>query len=115
MVDEGKMAFRPAVEISYLTEEEQHNLSDAMGREQATPSLAQAIKLKELSRDGKLSSTAIRSILKEPKPNQIEMIGIPRDHISCFFKKSDTPDAITETILKALDLYRKRERSRDAR
>jgi ParB family chromosome partitioning protein len=115
MVDEGKMAFRPAVEISYLSEEEQHNLLDAIEREQATPSLAQAIKLKELSQSDGLSNDAILSIMKERKPNQAEKISIPREDVARFFRRDATPATINQTIIKALEQYRKREKSRDAR
>lgn len=78
MVDDGRIAFRPAVELSYLTEQEQSALYDTMGREDCTPSLAQAIKMKAFSRDGKLTDAVIRSIMAEEKPNQKEQFRIPK-------------------------------------
>lgn len=112
MVDEGKMAFRPAVEISYLTEEEQRDLLDTMEQEQGTPSLAQAIKLKQFSQDGRLNGDVALSIMRETKPNQVDKIKIPRDKLSKYFDKNTSPAKIEETIIKALELlYRKRERS----
>jgi ParB family chromosome partitioning protein len=112
MVDEGRMAFRPAVELSYLAKEEQRDLLDKMELELATPSLAQAIKLKQFSQEGRLNGDVALSIMREQKPNQVEKIKIPRDRLSRYFD-SGTPQAlIEETIIKALELYRKRERSR---
>ena len=77
MVDDGRIAFRPAVELSYLAEQEQCALYDTMGREDCTPSLAQAIKMKAFSRDGKLTDAVILSIMEEEKPNQKEQFRIP--------------------------------------
>ena len=90
MVDDGRIAFRPAVELSYLTEQEQSALYDTMGREDCTPSLAQAIKMKAFSRDGKLTDAVILSIMEEEKPNQKEQFRIPKERISKYFK-SGTP------------------------
>jgi ParB family chromosome partitioning protein len=116
MVDEGKVALRPAVEVSYLTEKEQHDLFDTMELELATPSHAQALKLKEFSKAGRLNDGVTLSILREQKPNQVDKIKIPRDKISRYFEKGTPVAKIEETIIKALELYRKRERSRnDAR
>ena len=113
MVDEGKVAFRPAVEISYLPEKEQRDLLDTMDWEQATPSLAQAIKLKQLSQEGNLNGKAMLSILKQQKPNQVEKIKIPRERLAQYFPASTTPAKIEETILEALELLRrKREHSK---
>jgi len=112
MVDEGKIAFRPAVEVSYLAENEQRELLDTMELELATPSLAQAIKLKQFSQEGRLSSDVTLSIMQEQKPNQVEKIKIPRDKISRYFDEGTPVAKIEETIIKALELYRKRERSR---
>lgn len=86
MVDDGRIAFRPAVELSYLTEQEQSALYDTMGREDCTPSLAQAIKMKAFSRDGKLTDAVILSIMAEEKPNQKEQFRIPKERISKYFK-----------------------------
>lgn len=113
LVDEGKIAFRPAVELSYLTEEEQRDLLETMEQELATPSLAQAIKMKQFSQEGRLDSNVMLSILQEQKPNQVEQIKIPKDRISKFFDEGTPVAKIEETILKALEMYRKRERSQD--
>ena len=110
MVDDGRIAFRPAVELSYLTEQEQSALYDTMGREDCTPSLAQAIKMKAFSRDGKLSEAVIRSIMAEEKPNQKEQFRIPKERISKYFKPGTPARTMEDTIIKALDYYRKRQR-----
>ena len=110
MVDDGRIAFRPAVELSYLTEQEQSVLYDTMGREDCTPSLAQAIKMKAFSRDGKLTDAVILSIMEEEKPNQREQFRLPRDRINRFFKPGTPVQTIEDTIIRALELYRKRQR-----
>lgn len=110
MVDDGRIAFRPAVELSYLTEQEQSALYDTMGREDCTPSLAQAIKMKAFSRDGKLTDAVILSIMEEEKPNQKEQFRIPKERISKYFKPGTPARAMEDTIIKALDYYRKRQR-----
>lgn len=110
MVDDGRIAFRPAVELSYLTEQEQSALYDTMGREDCTPSLAQAIKMKAFSRGGKLTDAVIRSIMEEEKPNQKEQFRIPKERISKYFKPGTPARTMEDTIIKALDYYRKRQR-----
>ncbi len=110
MVDDGRIAFRPAVELSYLTEQEQSALYDTMGREDCTPSLAQAIKMKAFSRDGKLTDAVILSIMEEEKPNQKEQFRIPKERISKYFKPGTPVRTMEDTIIKALDYYRKRQR-----
>lgn len=110
MVDDGRIAFRPAVELSYLTEQEQSALYDTMGREDCTPSLEQAIKMKAFSRDGKLTDAVIRSIMAEEKPNQKEQFRIPKERISKYFKPGTPARTMEDTIIKALDYYRKRQR-----
>lgn len=110
MVDDGRIAFRPAVELSYLTEQEQGTLYDTMGREDCTPSLAQAIKMKAFSRDGKLTDAVILSIMEEEKPNQKEQFRIPKERISKYFKPGTPARTMEDTIIKALDYYRKRQR-----
>ena len=110
MVDEGRIAFRPAVELSYLAEQEQRTLYDTMGCEDCTPSLAQAIKMKAFSRDGKLTDAVILSIMEEEKPNQREQFRLPRDRINRFFKPGTPAQTIEDTIIRALELYRKRQR-----
>ena len=110
MVDDSKIAFRPAVELSYLAEKEQRILYDAMGHADCTPSLAQAIKMKSFSRDGKLTDAVIRSIMEEEKPNQKDQFRIPKERISKYFKPGTPARTMEDTIIKALDYYRKRQR-----
>ena len=110
MVDEGKIAFRPAVEISYLPKEQQKALFDTMEGEDCTPSLAQAIKMKQFSQEGRLGEDVILSILSEEKPNQKEQFKMPRERISKFFPPGTPAQKIEDTIIKALELYRKRQR-----
>ena len=114
MVDSGKIAFRPAVELSYLSKEQQQSLYDTMECEDCTPSLAQAIKLKEFSRDGKLSTEVILSIMQEEKPNQREQFKMSKERISKYFAPGTPAQKIEDTIIKALELYRKRQRDREA-
>lgn len=113
MVDSGKIAFRPAVELSYLSKEQQQSLYDTMECEDCTPSLAQAIKMKAFSRDGKLTEEVILSIMKEEKPNQREQFKMPKERISKYFAPGTPAQKIEDTIIKALELYRKRERQRE--
>lgn len=110
MVDDGRIAFRPAVELSYLAEKEQRILYDAMGHADCTPSLAQAIKMKSFSREDKLSEAVIRSIMAEEKSNQKEQFRIPKERISKYFKPGTPARTMEDTIIKALDYYRKRQR-----
>ena len=113
IVDDGKIAFRPAVELSYLTKEEQASLHEAMESEDCTPSLAQAIKIKKFSQEGRLNDDVILSILSEEKPNQREVYRLPKDRIDKYFPKGTPSEKIEEIICKALELYRRRERSRE--
>lgn len=113
MVDSGKIAFRPAVELSYLSKEQQQSLYDTMECEDCTPSLAQAIKMKEFSRDGKLTEEVILSIMQEEKPNQREQFKMPKERISKYFAPGTPAQKIEDTIIKALELYRRRERQWD--
>lgn len=113
MVDEGKIAFRPAVELSYLPKDEQESLLMTMESEVCTPSLAQAIKIKKFSQEGRLNDDVMLSILSEEKPNQKEVYKLPKERLEKYFPKGTTPEKIEETIFKALELYRKRERSRE--
>ena len=107
MVDEGKIAFRPAVELSYLTRDEQGDLLETIESEDCTPSLAQAIRMKNLSKDGKLDMDTIFSIMTEEKPNQKEKIKIPMERLERFFPRGMPPNQIEDTIVKALTLYQK--------
>ena len=113
MVDSSKIAFRPAVELSYLSKEQQQSLYDTMECEDCTPSLAQAIKMKEFSRDGKPTEEVILSIMQEEKPNQREQFKMPKERISKYFAPGTPAQKIEDTIVKALELYRRRERQRD--
>lgn len=112
MVDDGKIAFRPAVEISYLSKEQQESLYSTMECEDCTPSLAQTIKMKEFSKDGKLTDEVILSIMQEEKPNQKEQFKMPKERISKYFAPGTPAQKIEDTIIKALELYRKRERQK---
>lgn len=107
MVDEGKIAFRPAVELSYLTRDEQGDLFETIESEDCTPSLAQAIRMKNLSKDGKLDMDTIFAIMTEEKPNQKEKIKIPMERLERFFPRGMPPKQIEDTIVKALTLYQK--------
>ena len=113
MVDDGKIAFRPAVELSYLSKEQQEALYSTMECEDCTPSLAQAIKMKGFSKDGKLTDEVILSIMQEEKPNQKEQFKMPKERISKYFAPGTPAQKIEDTIIKALELYLKRERQRD--
>ena len=112
MVDEGKIALTPAVELSYLTEQEQRNLLETMESEDCTPSLSQAIRLKKLSQNGTLNPQIILEILQESKANQQEKISFRVEEIRKFFPKSYSAAKIQETILKLLVDFQKK-RSRD--
>ena len=111
MVDDNKIALRPAVELSYLAEKEQRFLHDAMFSEDCTPSHAQAIKMRRFSEEGKLSADVILSIMQEEKPNQVEQFKMPRSRIAKFFPAGTPAQKIEDTIVKALEMYRKRERA----
>ena len=113
MVDSSKIAFRPAVELSYLSKEQQQSLYDTMECEDCTPSLAQAIKMKEFSRDGKLTEEVILSIMQEEKPNQREQFKMSKERISKYFAPGTPAQKIEDIIIKALELYRRRERQWD--
>ena len=114
MVDEGRIAFRPAVELSYLTEQEQADLIETIGSEDATPSLVQAIKMKEFSREGRLNADVILSIMCEQKPNQKEKITFHAEKLKPYLPKNINPKQTEEYILKALEYYQRyRERMKD--
>ena len=113
MVDEKKIGMRPAVEISYLSEKEQEMLYDAMESEACTPSHDQTIKMRNLSKEGKLNEDIIMVIMSQEKPNQVEQWKIPKNRLKKYFPPGTTQEKIEETIIKALELYRKREKSRE--
>ena len=113
MVDEGKIAMRPAVELSYLSKEQQEQLFDTMKMEDCTPSHAQAIKMRQFSEKGSLNSDVILSIMTEEKPNQAEQFKMPKKRIEQYFPKGTPSKKMEETIIRALELLRKREREKD--
>ncbi len=113
LVDEGRIAMRPAVELSYLSEQEQEDLLENISYQDATPSLAQAIKLRQFSKDGKLTEEVIESIMCEEKPNQREKISFRADRLRQFIPASVTPKQTEEYVLKALEYYQRyRERQK---
>lgn len=105
MVDERQIAFRPAVEISYLTDEQQYTLLEAMEYNDATPSLAQAIKMKKYNQDGKLTSEVIQSIMEEEKPNQKEKPAFRDERITKLIPKTVPRGQETDFVVKALEFY----------
>ena len=105
MVDERQIAFRPAVEISYLSEEQQYTLLEAMGYNDATPSLAQAIKMKKFMQEGKLTDGVIQSIMQEEKPNQKEKPAFKDERITKLIPKSIPRGQETDFVVKALEFY----------
>ena len=116
MVDENKIAFNPAVELSYLSHSEQFILLDAIKQNDCTPSHAQSIRLKKLSQEGTLDRDAIFEILAEQKPNQQEQYKFKREDIRKYFPKSYTDKQVYDTVIKLLEQWqRKRERDREAR
>ena len=116
MVDEQRIAFSVGVELSYLTENEQQDLFEAIELEDKTPSLSQAIQMKKLSQSGKLDSETISKIISEEKPNQREKISFQLDELSKYFPKKYTPQDIYKRLLKlAQDDYRRRQRNREER
>ena len=112
MVDDGRIAFRPAVEISYLKNEEQRDLLNAIGFSEATPSLAQAIELKKRSKTGKLNTDVIFSIMAQQKPNQVEKIKIPTSKFEKYFSRNTTQAQIEKIIFIALDEYYERRKKK---
>lgn len=116
MVDDNKIAFNPAVEISYLDKSEQRVLLDAMELNDCTSSHAQSIGLKKMLQDGLLTADAVYAVLSEEKPNQKEQIKLPRDELRKYFPQNYSDEQIKRDILKGLELLkRQRERNRDAR
>lgn len=116
MVDEGRIAFRPAVELSYLTKNEQSALLETITYEDATPSLAQAVKMKSFSQAGKLSSDVILSIMCEQKPNQREKISFQSDRLKPYLPKNYTAKQTEDYVIKALEYYHRyqqRQKERD--
>lgn len=116
LVDSGKIAFQPAVELSYLTEGEQNSLLDSINSEQSTPSLAQALKMKEFSQNGRLNADVILSIMCEQKPNQKEKISFQSERLKPFIPKNFTAKQAEDYVIKALEYYHRyqlRQKERD--
>ena len=111
--DKLQIALRPAVELSYLTEQKQHDLYETMTTEDCTPSHVQAMKMRKFSEEGRLNMDVIFSIMQEEKPNQKEQFKIPRERISKFFAPGTPAQKIEDTIIKALEFYRKRQREQE--
>ena len=115
MVDEGKIALTPAVELSFLKKDEQENLFATMESEEATPSLSQAQRMKSLSQSGQLDMDMIFSIMTEEKGNQKETLKINTSKLKKYFPKNTTPKQMEETIIKLLERELQRKRGRDSR
>lgn len=113
LVDAGRMKMQPAIAISYLKEEEQQWLLEAIGSQACTPSHAQAVKMRRYSEEGSLTAALVGSIMEEEKPNQIERISIPKKSISRFFRKGASNDEVESRIIKALELLEQVEKKRD--
>ncbi len=105
-----QIALRPAVELSYLTEKEQQDLFEIMESEDCTPSHAQAIKMRQFSQEGRLDANVLLSIMQEEKPNQVEQFKMPKERISKFYSPGTPAKKMEDPIVKALELYRKRQR-----
>ena len=105
-----QISLRPAVELSYLTEREQQDLLEIMESEDCTPSHAQTIRMRKYSQEGKLDANMMLSIMQEKKPNQVEQFKMPKERISKFFSPGTSEKKMEDTIVKALELYRKRQR-----
>ncbi len=110
-----QIAMRPAVELSYLSPEHQQALLEEMVSEDCTPSHVQAMKMRSFAEEGRLDENVIHSIMQEEKPNQVEQFKMPKERISKFFPAGTPAQKIEDTIVKALEMYRQRERNRDAR
>ena len=111
--DKLQIALRPAVELSYLTQQEQHDLYETMTTEDCTPSHVQAMKMRKFSEEGRLNMDVIFSIMQEEKPNQKEQFKIPKERISKYFAPGTPAQKIEDTIVKALEFYRKRQREQE--
>ena len=108
MVDDKKIAFNPAVELSYLKPEEQTNLLEAMDMEQSTPSLSQAQRLKKFSAEGKCTLEVMCAIMSEEKKGELDKVTLTSDKLRKYFPKSYTPQKMEETILKLLETWHKK-------
>lgn len=116
MVDDGKIAFNPAVELSYLDSYQQRAVLDAMELNDCTPSHAQSIRLKKLAQEGLLDDQIVYAVLAEAKPNQQEQLKFKREELRKYFPSGYTEEQMRRDIIKGLELLkRQRERNRDAR
>ena len=113
LVDAGRTKMQPAIAISYLKEDEQRWLLEAVGSQACTPSHAQAVKMRRYSEEGSLTAALVHSIMEEEKPNQIERISIPKKSISRFFRKGASTDEVESRIVKALELLEQVEKKRN--
>lgn len=115
MVDERKLAFNPAVEVSYLKRDEQRMLLEAMDAEQTTPSLSQAQRLKKFSQDGRLTEEAMSAIMSEEKKSDMDKVTLRSDTLRRYFPKSYTPKQMEQTIIKLLDVWQKQRQKNQER
>jgi len=113
LVDGGKIAMRPAVELSYLPTEIQETLLKTIEREECTPSHVQAIKMRKFAEDGRLNEDVILSIMQEEKPNQVEHFKMPKERIDKFFAPGTPAEKIQDTIIKALEYFWQREQQKE--
>ena len=113
VMDEGKIAMGLSVELPSRQKEQQQALAGTVQLEDCTPSHAQAIKMRKFAEAGKLNEDVILSIMTEEKPNQVEQFKIPKKRIDKYFSPGTTPKQMEDTIIKALELYRRRERGRE--
>ena len=115
MVDERKLAFNPAVEVSYLKRDEQRMLLEAMDAEQTTPSLSQAQRLKKFSQEGRLTEEAMSAIMSEEKKSDMDKVTLRSDTLRKYFPKSYTPKQMEQTIIKLLDVWQKQRQKNQER
>ena len=113
MVDERKLAFNPAVEVSYLKRDEQRMLLEAMDAEQTTPSLSQAQRLKKFSQEGRLTEEAMSAIMSEEKKSEMDKVTLRSDTLYKYFPKSYTPKQMEQTIIKLLDVWKQRQKNQE--
>ena len=115
MVDERKLAFNPAVEVSYLKRDEQRMLLEAMDAEQTTPSLSQAQRIKKFSQEGRLTEEAMSAIMSEEKKSEMDKVTLRSDTMYKYFPKSYTPKQMEQTIIKLLDVWQKQRQKNQER
>ena len=113
MVDERKLAFNPAVEVSYLKRDEQRMLLEAMDAEQTTPSLSQAQRLKKFSQEGRLTEEAMSAIMSEEKKSEMDKVTLRSDTLHKYFPKSYTPKQMEQTIIRLLDVWKQRQKNQE--